>query len=228
MPATTHPMTRKAGRPRIAVPRARLVEIARRIFADNGYHNTTLDQVAEQAGIRRASLLHRFGSKANLYRELLDQVVGDLRNLVRSAFGPQADFLEALDVLGGRVVDYLGGRPGVGRMLLRELVDGGPYLEGAGIQAVQDTLEVTTAFLASGMSDGAFREQDPRQLALTIVGIHLYYFATLPSTGAFIGAEAYTAEGVAVRKAAVLAHVRSVCEARPGEERRTGAVIGRH
>lgn len=215
MPVIDNRTPRKAGRPRIAVSRERLVGIARQAFADRGYHGTTLDQVADEAGIRRASLLHHVGSKARVYREILDRVVDDLQGLVRDAFGPHADYLLALDRLGVRVVDYLGSRPGVGRLLLRELVDGGPYLEGDGIGAVGRTLEVTSAFLAAGMQSGAFRRQDPRQLALTIVGVHLYYFATLPSTGAFLGPQAYTAPGIDARKAAVLAHVRSLCTADP-------------
>ncbi len=215
MPAREALASRKAGRPRVAVPRTHLVETARAVFADRGYHGTTLDRIAEQAGIRRASLLHHFGDKASLYQEVLDQVVVGLQDLIREASGARTDYPGALDALGSRIVDTLGRRPGVARLLLRELVDGGPYLEGAGGRAVQETLEFTAGFLAAGMTAGVFLRQDPRQLALTIVGLHLYYFATLDSTGSFLGAGAYSDAGIEVRKTAVLAHVRSLCLGTP-------------
>ena len=211
MPVVKSDVIRKAGRPRISVPRARLVEIAGQVFADLGYNGTTLDRIAEQTGILRASLLHHFGDKASLYGEVINLVVVDLRNLVSAASGSKIDYVAALDALGTRIVDYLGHRPGVARLLLRELVDGGPYLKGVGGGAVLETLRVTTSFLLAGMDSGAFRRQDPAQLALTIVGLHLYYFATAGSTGVFMGADAYTDAGINARKVAVLAHVRDLC-----------------
>ncbi len=210
--ATPKPSTaRKPGRPRNPIPRARLIAVARAVFAEKGYHAATLDDIANAVGIRRASLLHRFDDKFGLYSAVLDEMVCDLRELVRTAAVQGGDFVRALDGLDERLADYLGARPGVAQLAVREMINGGPYLKGPGGREVLATLELSAAFLEAGMAAGQFVRQDPRQLTLTIVGAHLHCFASVPTTLGFLGPEAFSPAGIAERKAAILVHVRRLC-----------------
>jgi AcrR family transcriptional regulator len=58
---------------RRADTRARLLASARRMFARDGYHATSLDRVSENAGCTKGALYDHFGSKAGLFLALLDQ-----------------------------------------------------------------------------------------------------------------------------------------------------------
>ena len=207
---TTEPI-RKAGRPATPITKYRLISIGAEVFAEHGFHATTLDSIAGVAGIRRASLLHHFPGKQVLYNAVLDTIVGDLNAFVADARTAGGDFVTKLDDLGFRMVTYLGARPGVGRLLMRELVDGGPYFCGCGEKPIMDTLEITAEFLKAGMEAGAFRVQDPKQLALSIVGIHLYAFAAMPSNTRFLGKNGFSARGIKRRRDAVLSQVRLLC-----------------
>ncbi len=188
-----------------------LVAIATRLFAENGYSGTSLDSIAEQAGIHRASLLHHFKSKKALYGAVLGDLLKVLYDFIRDAGQINGDFTEALDQLATRIVHYFGAHPGIARILVRELVDGGPYFKGPGQQAVLDILKVTTDFLQAGMDAGTFRQQDAKQLAFSIIGVHLYYFSATPSTERYLGKGAYAKAGIERRRKAVLSHVRSLC-----------------
>ena len=201
----------RSGRPKNPLTKEKIVVIAAKIFGEQGFHGTSLDQIANAAGIRRASLLHHFISKKALYNAVLQDVTEDLKEFITDAGDSGGDFMAALDDLGSRIVAYLGRRPGVARLLVRELVDDGPYFKGHGSDTVQQILAVTTSFLKAGMDSGEFRVQDPGQLALSIVGVHLYFFATVPSTARFLGKGTYSSEGVKKRREAVLSHVRMLC-----------------
>ena len=53
--------------------RERLLEAARRVFVERGFHATTLDQVAEEAGHTKGAVYSAFESKADLFLAILEE-----------------------------------------------------------------------------------------------------------------------------------------------------------
>lgn len=54
--------------------REQLLDVAVRVFARNGYHTTSMNDVAEAAGVTKPVLYQHFASKRDLYLALLDEV----------------------------------------------------------------------------------------------------------------------------------------------------------
>lgn len=52
--------------------RQRILEVAERLLARNGWRNTSLAQIAREAGVTSAGLLHHFDSKEQLLNAVLD------------------------------------------------------------------------------------------------------------------------------------------------------------
>src|SRR5690348_17881831 len=52
--------------------RLRILEVAQRLLTRNGWRNTTLAQIAGEAGVSPAGLLHHFESKEQLLHAVLD------------------------------------------------------------------------------------------------------------------------------------------------------------
>src|SRR5437016_1826212 len=79
--------------------RAQLLTTAREVFARLGYHGTSMDTVAEGAGITKPVLYQHFASKRDLYLELLDdmreRLVDDLDH-VPPAATPEAILREGV------------------------------------------------------------------------------------------------------------------------------------
>jgi len=89
----------RAGRPvrrRLPAPERRetLIGAASELFAQRGYDHVSLDQIAERAGVTKVIVYRHFGSKKDLYLELLavhrDQLLGTLVTGM-AAEGPLAD-----------------------------------------------------------------------------------------------------------------------------------------
>jgi TetR/AcrR family transcriptional repressor of mexJK operon len=61
--------------------RQRIVDIARRLFIEDGYLGVSMQQIADIAGLRKASLYHHFRSKESLFAdvmaELMDRILRD-------------------------------------------------------------------------------------------------------------------------------------------------------
>jgi AcrR family transcriptional regulator len=65
--------------------RTQLLDVAIEIFADRGFHATSMDDIAEAAGVTKPVLYQHFPSKRALYRELLDDVDRQLTDTLLDA-----------------------------------------------------------------------------------------------------------------------------------------------
>ena len=54
--------------------REQLLQVALQTFAANGYHETSMNEVAEAAGVTKPVLYQHFASKKALYNELVDEI----------------------------------------------------------------------------------------------------------------------------------------------------------
>jgi AcrR family transcriptional regulator len=62
----------------------RIVEAAREIFSKKGYHDTTMDDVAERLGVSKGALYQYFPSKEELYREILTARFHSMESMIAS------------------------------------------------------------------------------------------------------------------------------------------------
>jgi AcrR family transcriptional regulator len=65
--------------------RLAILESARAAFADGGFHQTSLDAVAERAGVSKALIYEHFDSKRELYLAMLEMHVEELVERVSAA-----------------------------------------------------------------------------------------------------------------------------------------------
>jgi AcrR family transcriptional regulator len=65
--------------------RQQLLEIARELFAQQGFHATSMDEIAEAAGVTKPVLYQHFPSKRALYLELLEDTGRHLLTLLTNA-----------------------------------------------------------------------------------------------------------------------------------------------
>jgi AcrR family transcriptional regulator len=65
--------------------RLAILEAARAAFADGGFHQTSLDAVAERAGVSKALIYEHFDSKRELYLAMLEMHVEELVERVSAA-----------------------------------------------------------------------------------------------------------------------------------------------
>lgn len=54
--------------------RGQLIAVARRMFADRGYEDTSIEAVLREAGVSRGSLYHHFASKEALFEAVAEDV----------------------------------------------------------------------------------------------------------------------------------------------------------
>ena len=65
--------------------REQILDVSVQVFARNGFHSTSMNDVAEAAGVTKPVLYQHFNSKQDLYLALLEEAGNRLRNAVAKA-----------------------------------------------------------------------------------------------------------------------------------------------
>lgn len=157
-------MTRIGGEER----RVQLIREAVALFGARGYEGTSLDDIAEAAGVRKQTLLYYFPSKEALFEECVSTLGGWVASALEEALADE--FAEPWDRVERviRTVFRLAGEWPQFPMFIREASWRGSDVV-AGMAARLDPLRKRALeFLERGMHDGIFRRQDPTLLLFTL------------------------------------------------------------
>ena len=70
--------------------REQILDVSVQVFARNGFHSTSMNDVAEAAGVTKPVLYQHFDSKQDLYLALLDEAGNRLRSAITKAMSGAA------------------------------------------------------------------------------------------------------------------------------------------
>jgi len=72
---------------RLAAPlrRQHILEIALHVFSERGFHDTSMNDIADGVGVTKPVIYHLFGSKRELYSALIETVGNEMIETVTSA-----------------------------------------------------------------------------------------------------------------------------------------------
>jgi AcrR family transcriptional regulator len=81
---------------RRAATRRALLDAARSLFAERGYHGTAAEEIVRRAGLTRGALYHHFEDKKDLFRAVVDEMEGEIDEEIEEAERAQSGLPEAV------------------------------------------------------------------------------------------------------------------------------------
>ncbi len=113
------------GNGRRAATRRRLYEAAVTLIAEQGFSATTVDEIAERAGVAKGTVYYNFGGKNDLFERLLRDGVraltASLREAARQAVADGGSRVDALDATVRAALDFASGNPAFTQLYAAEL-----------------------------------------------------------------------------------------------------------
>lgn len=159
------PPPRRTQAERTAATRARLIDSARKLFAEKGFRAVSTEAIVAAAGVTRGALYHQFDDKSALFTAVYEQVEQELVAYIgeRIAQAGPADPLQAMRV-GARLFLDLVSAPDLQQIVLIDApaVLGWEQWRAFGIKY---GLGIIEAMLAQAIADGAIPDQPPRPTA---------------------------------------------------------------
>lgn len=175
-------------RRRGAVTAARILDAGEELFAERGYHGTTLRDVADRVGLRIPSLYNHFASKDALYGAVLARGIGPVVTLLSElAEAPAAERNDPRRVLEP-VMRLLADRPHLPRLVLHETLSGGERLT----PMLREWMAPTFARAQALVEERGERRLAPEQAALVVLAMYhvvIGFFASAPLYQAVTGTD---------------------------------------
>ena len=146
---STTPRKRLTGEER----RAAILDAALAVFAERGYHGSSIDDIAREGGVSKALIYEHFASKADLYAELLEDQAGQLFSALAEAISEAGRSASARLAVGfDAFYGFVEENRVAWRMLFREATD-------------PEAVAVVTNFVAGVIAEdpGARRGEDDEE-----------------------------------------------------------------
>ncbi len=150
--------------------RARILDAACRAFASTGYHGTSVDDVAREAGVSKGAVYVHFPSKEELFLALLDDAAATLVERVTAAIadarGGRAKVEAALAAALGTFEDH---EP-LTRLFLVESAGASPVVEHRRRELRAAITDLVRSYLDEAVADGDIPPQDTGLAAAAWMG----------------------------------------------------------
>lgn len=158
----------------------KILTAARAVFAENGYSGAHVDEIAERAGVNKATLYYQIGDKDTLYANVIHQVIGNIAQNIAAAVAKVDHPEEKLKAYINCIAANVDKNPELPPIMMREIAADGAHLPRVVIEDIISVLTILAGILEEGRKKGIFVEVDPFLIHMMIVGTILFYKKAVP------------------------------------------------
>ena len=147
--------------------REAILQAAEQEFALHGYKGTTIQNIAERAGLPKSNVLYYFSNKKRMYSAMFDDIL--LRwNKVFSEIKPDDDPATALETFIRTKVNMSQQYPLASRLFAMEIIQGAPFLLDHLRTNMREWVRGRASVIQHWIDEGRMAPGDPVQLIFLI------------------------------------------------------------
>jgi AcrR family transcriptional regulator len=156
--------------------RVQVMVAARRLFAEQGYHGTTVGEVCDEIGVGKGVFYWYFDSKEALFKELLRTSLYELRRAQEEAIEQVTDPVQRIERGIRASIEFFRNDPG----LLQLIRIAARYEEFSGVVTEGQEIVVadTATHIKDGMAAGEIRHGDAELMSHGVLGAIFHFVET--------------------------------------------------
>lgn len=152
----------------------KILDAAEVEFGLKGYNGASLQHIAERAGLPKPNIIYYFQSKANLYKQVLDQTLMGWNDLFDRAT-VEDDPAEVLDSFIRVKLKNSFDKPVASRLFAMEVIGGANHIGDYLKEELRPWFASRIALLEAWMAAGKMRQTDPASLIFMIWATTQHY-----------------------------------------------------
>ena len=153
----------------------KILTAARKTFAEYGYSGTHVDEIAQRAGVNKATLYYQIGDKDTLYANVIHQVLGNIAQNVAQAVAQADNSEDKLKAYILFMADAVDKNPDLPPIMMREVASGGAHLPQVVAEDMASVLSVLLGILEEGKEKNVFNDVVPFLVHAMIMGSILIF-----------------------------------------------------
>ncbi|MCB4767605.1 HTH-type transcriptional regulator RutR [Ancylobacter sp. Lp-2] len=170
---SAHPKTPRRLK-QIEAKRTAILDAALGLFSRAGLHGTTVEQIAEDAGVSKTNLFYYFASKEEIYVAVLSRLLDEWLAPLR-AIEPEADPVVAIGEYIRRKILFSRTQPEASRLFCLEIVQGAPLLKHELETSLKQLVDAKAAMIRDWSAAGKLAPVDPHHLIFAIWATTQHY-----------------------------------------------------
>jgi TetR/AcrR family transcriptional regulator len=158
--------------------RNKILDVAERDFARNGFAGAHLQQIAEQVGVQKTALYYYYPSKAALYEAVLVRMLEALDQAVSKAIDQPETPARRLERLIDTLNDLFSEQRNYSQIVIRIFVDR-VAVDGVTLRPlIERVVGRLLTFFREGVDANAFARLSSRNLFQSLLGALVFHYAT--------------------------------------------------
>jgi len=153
--------------------RHQLLRSARRLFARHGYEGTSIRAITRQARANLGAVTYHFGSKKNLYEEVLRSVTQPLAGRIEKAASLPGTPLDRIDAILRGFFEHIRQVPDMPGLILRELAMNRPVPLPVR-QTMGNVFQLLSRSIQAGQEEGSIVAGESRHLVIAVIAQPIY------------------------------------------------------
>ncbi len=160
----------------------RLLKAGRKLFAAKGFDGTSVRAITKEAGTNLGAITYHFESKDELYRRVLEHVIGPFKEQVQLLRSMPFSALQRIEYFVRGMFQHLRDNPDMPRFMVQEIVLGREPAQPI-LEAIKTVAPVLIGIIQEGQAVGAIRKGDPALMALSTLSQPIYLSIMPPVMG---------------------------------------------
>ena len=166
-------------------PEALILDAARKVFIRNGYEGTSMQMIADEAGMNKALLHYYFRNKDRLFEAVFLEAFGKMAPKLQQIIISEKPFPEKIAIFVNEYITTLMEIPEIPIFILHELKRNPERIVELVSRSGIDPAKIMS-MIEDEIRKGTIRQTDPYQLLVNMLAMCIFPFAARPIIEGFI------------------------------------------